>query len=205
MLLFAVFGMVSFWAPAAMMKFTASLGLDSVSGDYAYRQYERSGDLSYLARSFIVAANQGSDRTAETRFTAFYGNLDTEDENALAEGRKRREAFYEFCGEQDAIVVVLPTGTISSDYRCFVCSQAARVKYRLASSPVGKQAVCDFAIEETEESFPAGNPVIALAVSIADKKDKPTSEYLLEALSRKNYDSENTNYKNIKTILEAVE
>ena len=46
----AVFGVLSLCAPALVCDFTASLGMETVSADYAYQEYQRSGSLSYLAR-----------------------------------------------------------------------------------------------------------------------------------------------------------
>ena len=34
-----------FAAPKTMMDFTASMGMDGLSGNFAYSEYERSGDL----------------------------------------------------------------------------------------------------------------------------------------------------------------
>ena len=73
MLLFAVFGIVSLWAPSAMMNFTASLGMETVSGDYAFQEYERSGNISCLARSFLIASRHKDDRNADQRFEILFG------------------------------------------------------------------------------------------------------------------------------------
>ena len=35
----SAFGILSFAAPKTMMQFAASLGLDAISGDYAYQEY----------------------------------------------------------------------------------------------------------------------------------------------------------------------
>ncbi len=83
----AVFGITSFCAPSAMMNFTASLGMESISGDYAYQEYERSGNLECLSRSFIIAAEKKDNRTANDRFTVLYGE----------DGSERREEFEAFC------------------------------------------------------------------------------------------------------------
>lgn len=54
----AVFGIVSFCLPSVMMDFTASLGMKSLSGDYAFQEYERSGNIDCLVRSFVIAAEK---------------------------------------------------------------------------------------------------------------------------------------------------
>lgn len=58
-LAFAVFGIVSLVAPAQMMELTLSLGLERIGADYAYQEYERSGDTVYLARAFEICATEG--------------------------------------------------------------------------------------------------------------------------------------------------
>lgn len=201
MLLFAIFGIVSFWAPSAMMDLTASLGMETVSGDYAFQEYERSGNLSCLARSFLIAAEHKDDRNAKQRFTILFGTDERDGEANDESGRARREAFEEFCKEQD--------GAVSQDapamaYRDFLCGQAAAVQYRLAKTQAEKDAACTFAAAETEADFPAGNPVIALAVSVGEAKDKETCKVLLTKMSEGGFE-QNSDYRNIKTILEAVE
>ena len=68
----AAFGMASLIAPAAMMRFTAGIGLTTMSGDYAFQEYERSGDIACLARSFIISADAKNYRTAASRFSVLY-------------------------------------------------------------------------------------------------------------------------------------
>ena len=189
MLLFALFGIMSFWAPSAMMELTASLGMETVSGDYAFQEYERSGSVSCLARSFLIASQHKDDRNAEQRFMLLYGT----DE----EGNAARERFEEFCGKQDASA---PEGVPAASYRSFLCAQAAAVKYRLAKTAEEKCAVCDFAIGETEKSFRPGNPVISLAVCIAEAKDVQSSAFLLTKMMEKDFE-ENTDFINIMNIL----
>ena len=181
--LVAIFGLMSLWAPATMMKFTFSLGLDSISGDYAYQEYQRSGELSYLARSFIVSANAKDDKKAEKRFELLYAD----------------EEFESFCNEQDAIQL---TEGVKINYRSYLCAEAVRVKYRL-SAESDWEGICQFAIKETDPSFPIGNPVVALATeAIADKNSKFCEvliPYVVDA--EKDFDKETADYRYILKFL----
>ncbi len=161
--LVAVFGLMSLWAPAAMMKLTASLGLDSISGDYAYQEYQRSGKISYLARSFIISVNAKDDKKAEKRFELLYHD----------------EEFDTFCAEQDEIALL---EGISTGYRSYVCAEAARMKYRMAEkSDWG--TVCQFASDETDKNFPLGNPLVALATEAISREDKEFCNFLIPYIS----------------------
>lgn len=183
MLIFALFGVLSFWAPSVMMNFTASLGMETVSGDYAFQEYERSGSISCLARSFLIASKYGKDKTAEKRFDLLYA-----DEDLLA-----------FCNEQDG--VDLGNEVPDHSYYDFLCGQGACVKYRLAGGEVEKGIACAFAVDKTDESFPAGNPVIALAVYLVKSDDTDGARILLEEVQKKTFSTENGHYKNIVALL----
>lgn len=182
-LIFTVFGVLSFWAPAAMMKFSASLGMESVSGDYAFQEYERSGSVSCLARSFVIAAKHEKDRTAEKRFDLLYEN----------------EGLRAFCAEQDSLN--LGEDVPAHSYYDFLCGQGACVKYRLASGEIEKGIACAFAVAETEDSFPAGNPSITLAVYLVKSEDKEGARILLEELQKRSFSTENGHYDNITAFL----
>lgn len=184
MLIFALFGVLSFWAPSVMMDFTASLGMETVSGDYAFQEYERSGSVSCLARSFVIASKHGKDKTAEKRFDLLYEN-----ENLSA-----------FCTEQDG--VDRGEGVPAHSYYDFLCGQGACVKYRLADSEIDKGIACAFAVEKTDESFPAGNPVIALAVYLVKAEDTDGARILAEEMQKKTFSTENGHYENIIALLE---
>ncbi len=166
----AVFGIVSLAAPATMMRFTDSLGLTQVSGDYAFQEYERSGSMDCLARSFIISAEHKRYSTAEKRFDALVGE----------------ERFEEYCTEQDEKLssageedgVLFEAGT----YRSYIFGLASRVKYHLAKTEEERAAVITFALNETDKAFPSGNPAIALATEAAKEKDKEFCAALISAL-----------------------
>lgn len=193
MLGFALFGALSFWAPAAMMNFTASLGLSTVSGDYAFQEYERSGNLDYLARSYEIAVKHHDDRAALKRFEIFY----------------EHQSFAEYCMQQDE------GAEEDGSYRAYVCGQAALVKYRLSTTAEGRGEACAFAVKETDLSFPypAGNPCVALSLLIKERGDKDSAQTLLEGMqakftqelsapNKKGYDD---TVKFLETVLEETE
>ena len=179
----SAFGILSYCAPVRMMNFAASLGMDTISGDYAFQEYERSGDIGCLARSFIVSAGNKNDRTAEERFDILY-SLD---------------GFGAFCADQK----VEDEGAPAYDYRGYLCGQAACVKYRLAATDEDRAELISFVLAETAQDFPAGNPAVALAVETARAGDAAFSAQLLEALRARGYE-ENRDYIGIVTILEGV-
>lgn len=180
--LVSVFGVLSLCAPAFMSNLTGSLGLDGLSADYAYQEYGRSKDLSYLARSFEIAAAEHSDKKAAERFEKLYGDAN----------------FNSFCEERDAAAY---EGAPVYRYRAYVCGQGACVKYRLAETEEEKNSVAAFAAEETESTFPAGNPLVFLAVEAAGNKDKSFCTVLLQTMQTKGFE-QNGDYRNIVKILE---
>lgn len=180
--LVAVFGLMSLWAPAVMMDLTASLGLDAISGDYAYQEYERSENIEYLARSFIISAHTGNDRKAIRRFELLYGN----------------EKFASFCEAQEDIKL---TDSTSLSYRSYVCAQGACVKYRTSGSQSEWAGICKFAIEETDPSFPIGNPVVALATEAISNEDKEFCATLLQNFASAQWDTEQVDYRYIVKFL----
>lgn len=184
-LVISLFGIFSVAMPAAMMDFTASLGLTNISGDYAYQEYERSGSLEYLARSFVIAAENKHYETANERFGLLYGD----------------EGFAAYCEEYtlDYNTDKLP----KYDYRAYLCALAARVRYRLATTDEAKESVLDFAVSETDSEFSAGNPVIRLAVEAAQSKDAAFCAQILARMQAEGF-AENSDYTSIVTILEGI-
>ena len=191
-LIVAVFGFVSFCFPYVMMDFTASLGMKNLSGDYAYQEYERSGDMDCLARSFVIAAEQENDRTAENRFVILYGE----------EGSEERSKFDEYCASYE--VDSSTAGNVDVSMRSYILGLASRVKYRLAkTSEEKRQDVISFAIGATERSFPQGNPVVYLAIEAVDKADGAFCELLRTALDGAGFE-ENSDFTAVVKLLEGV-
>lgn len=174
----SVFGIVSFCAPVVMMRFTASLGMENISGDYAYQEYGQTQDISYLARAFEIAAKNRDDKVADGRF----------DELTAHEG------FEAYCAEQD-------DEGFHILYRDYIFGNGVCVKYRLAHTDDEKEKVCELAFKETAQSFPAGNAVIMLSAEAAQAKDGAVCRYLLERLPNAGFE-ENKDYLYILTVLE---
>ena len=182
----AAFGVASLCAPAAMSDFTYSLGMNVISGDYAYQEYERSGDLSYLARSFEIAATTGRDEKAQQRFDALYS----------------ADGFDEMCerrNEQTAQVDGLPD--VGYDYRNYICGLGACVRYRLAGSDEARQQAISLALAETAQGFPSGNPVAALASEALKAKDAAFCRTLLAAVRAGSFE-QNSLYEYVTVQLE---
>ena len=191
-LVIAAFGIASFCFPYAMMDFTASLGMKNLSGDYAYQEFERSGNIECLARSFIIAAERGSDRTADNRFVILYGE----------DGSEARERFDAYCASYE--VDSSSAGNVEVSMRSYILGLASRVKYRLAkTSDEKKQEVCNFAIEATDLSFPQGNPVVYLAIEAIEKPDADFCKLLHTQMQEKGFE-ENADYQAIIKLLEEV-
>ncbi len=187
----SLFGIVSFCAPASMMRFCESIGLENISGDYAYQEYQNTKKLDYLAHSFEIAADHGSYSVADERFEELYGES----------GSERRQEFAEYCAQQDnsALNEKVP----DFGYRAYLCGQAATVKYHLALTDDEKSAVCDFAIGETAEALSEDSPVISLAVACIDNKDGDFCSLLLGKVEgERKFLKENAHYQNLVKFLE---
>ena len=189
----AVFGVVSFCFPYVMMDFTASLGMKNLSGDYAYQEFERSGDLDCLARSFIIAAEEGKDRTANERFIILYGA----DESEVRDRFNEHFSSYEVDSSDE--------GNVEVSMRAYLLGLASRVKYRLAkSSEEKKQEVLNFAIGATDASFPQGNPTIYLAVEAVKSGDSAFCALLYDEIVGAGFE-QNDDYLGILKLLEAMQ
>ncbi len=159
---------LSLAAPRVMMDFTASMGMGSVSGHFAYKEYERSGDLDCLARSFLIAEGDGDDETALRRWDELYGS----------------DGFSAYC-ERTAPE---GEGVPAYRYRDYLSGTAARVMYRLSDSNEEKAAALAFALSETQQIFPAGNPVVALAAEATERGDGGFLEEIRAALLNSDFE-----------------
>lgn len=160
----SAFGILSFAAPKAMMNFSASLGLDAISGDYAYQEYRRSGDIDYLAYAFEVAAVEGRPAAAAERFEEFYEN----------------EGFASYCTEQDG--QELGEDIPKLNYRSYACGLGACALYAVAETDEEKLEVYTFALSETSEEFEPSNPVVSLALATSEADDAEFCGIILDNL-----------------------
>lgn len=181
----SLFGILSFCAPATMMRFFDSVGLRNISGDYAYQEYQNSKDLEYLAIAFEFAAQYGSPVVANERFDELYAS----------------EGFEEFCKLQNSYNP--PDGALNFDYRATICATAACLKYRLAATLDDKVPICDFALKETSSEFTGASPVVVLAAEAIWEKDVDFCSMLLDRIKEtKKFDVSNKHYLNIVNKLE---
>lgn len=160
----SAFGILSFAAPKAMMNFSASLGLDAISGDYAYQEYRRSGDINYLAYAFEVAANEGRPDAAAERFEEFYEN----------------EGFTDYCKAQEG--EDLGEDIPKLNYRSYACGLGACALYAVAETDEEKLEVYTFALSETSEEFEPSNPVVSLALAASEAGDAAFCAVLCDEL-----------------------
>lgn len=186
----AVSGLLSLAAPVTMMNFTASLGMDGMSSDYAYEAYTRSDDLDLLARSAEVSFANGSYQKADERF-----------EELMA-----RKDFVDYCNTRDESAGAYENTNTTGTFAAYIYSSSACAKYYLAVTDEEKAAVIGFAIEKTDGSFPEYNAVISLAVEARRAADKDFCKQLATALEvSEKFDGENTDLKNVKKFLEDFE
>ena len=162
----SAFGILSFAAPKAMMNFSASLGLDAISGDYAYQEYRRSGDINYLAYAFEVAANEGRPDAAAERFEEFYEN----------------EGFTDYCKAQEG--EDLGEDIPKLKYRSYACALGAVVRYKVAATDEEKLEVYTFALSETSGEFEPSNPVCSLAVAASEAGDAAFCKTILANIQK---------------------
>ena len=162
----SAFGILSFAAPKAMMSFTSSLGLDAISGDYAYQEYRRSGDIEYLARAFEIAAFEGRSDAAAERFEELYEN----------------EGFSDYCKAQDG--VELGEDIPENNYRSYACSLGASALYAVAETDDEKLEVYTFALSETSGEFEGNNPLCSLSSAAAGAGDAAFCKTILENMQK---------------------
>ena len=185
----AAFGVASLCVPAAMSDLTYSLGMNAISSDYAYQEYERSGDLAYLSRSFELAASLGRDEKAEERFDTLYA----------------AEGFEDLCALRDSQTppVVVGEEEIRYSYRDYVCGLGACVKYRLANDEQTRAEAIALAVENTSKEFRSGNPVYLLATEAADRADSVFCAQLLIAIEQADFEQNNL-FTDLVNILEVI-
>lgn len=162
----SAFGILSFAAPKAMMSFTSSLGLDAISGDYAYQEYRRSGDIEYLARAFEIAAFEGRSDAAAERFEELYEN----------------EGFSDYCKAQDG--VELGEDIPENNYRSYACSLGASALYAVAETDDEKLEVYTFALSETSGEFEENNPLCSLSSAAAGAGDSAFCKTILDNMQK---------------------
>lgn len=172
---------LSFAAPRVMMDLTASMGMEGVSGNFAYSEWEHSGDMECLARSFLIAEKAGDDGTASARWDKLYA----------------AENFDDYCKNDAPDFDDLP----DYGYREYLAGCAARVKYRLAADEGAKDAVLDFAFAETDPAFAQGNPVVALSAEAMTKGDTAFLSEILSRLAASGFE-ENGDYQRLTEKLE---
>lgn len=173
----SVFGIVSFSAPAVMMSFSASLGMEGVSGDYAFAEYERSGDLSCLVRAAETAEKTNALSAADERFTLLIND----------------EKFPAYCAGKDE------EGKAPVSYKQYIYGLAASVKYRTGD----KEGAMKLVEESADKGAELPNAAIVLALAARDKKDAAFCAQYSEWLTQ-NYEDGKTLQDIIKLLEECA-
>lgn len=189
----AAFGIASLISPRAMMEFTSEIGLEEMSGDFAYREYVRSEDVGCLARAFLISAEAGRDRKADERFDLLYA----------------RDDFSAHCEEQDALMRKNAEDETASEtekemflttsYRSYLCGKAACIKYRLKDGSSAE--IVAFAVSETKVDYPSLCAASALAGEALAAGDAETAQAVLTALDGAGM-REAAVYREIEMLLE---
>lgn len=177
----ALFGLISHYSPATMMRLCGEIGLNGISGDYAYRAYEREGDISYLAYSARVGAESGEYAKAVSRFEILFSS--------------DREVLLRFCEEQDASLDDM-SAYLKGSYYDYLSGLYVRSEYLIGE----KEQALSLATELTEESFPSGNPFIVLTVTAVDARDADYCQVLSDKMQEIGYSS--PTYQEFHLILE---
>lgn len=164
-LLIALFGLMSVFAPATMMRFTSSVGLYGMSGGYAYSAYQKTGDISYLAYSCEAAASS-HEAGAKEKYELFFS----------------LEGFADYCRERDeAAAESLPGGVaqyMTGSYEQFSYGNYACVLLRAGD---GEGAIA-FVMGKLDASFPESNAAVSLAMEGISLGNKQFCEELAQAL-----------------------
>ena len=142
------------------------MGLDAISGDYAYQEYRRSGDINYLAYAFEVAANEGRPDAAAERFEEFYEN----------------EGFTDYCKAQDG--EDLGEDIPKLNYRSYACGLGACALYAVAETDEEKLEVYTFALSETSGEFEGNNPLCSLSSAAAGAGDAAFCKTILDNMQK---------------------
>lgn len=161
----SIFGVCSLFAPAAMMRFTASIGLTGVSGDYAYSAYGKTGELSYLAYSCEIAAETNDGRACE-RYELFLSH----------------EGFSEYCLDRDEQAASALPGELAQ-YARGGYEQYTYGKYVCSLLRAGRaDEAISYAVTSLKGDFPENNAVIALAMQAIKNNDKQVCTKLAAVL-----------------------
>ncbi len=175
----AVFGSLSLFAPAVMSRFTASMGLETLSGDYAYSAYQRSGEIEYLAYSCEVSATH-EESVAVKRYEELFAV----------------EGFSVYCGTRDEKVEESMKAYVST-YEQFSYGNYACALYRENRKKDAIKAVLD----RSQSPVPKNGALYLLANEGIRKGDKEFCKTLAQRLTESAF----ANDEHCKTIISDLE
>lgn len=148
------FGLATWLYPSTMMKIAYELGDDPSAIRYAYRSYERTDELYYVAFAMEVAI--GVDDYEEIEF---YAELFTQDEN-----------FSKYCEETD-----VKRGYETGTYAKYAYGQLVIAEYANGK----KQEAFDHAVASLNGGFSQNNAMVALLFATLEKGDWQTQSLIM--------------------------
>jgi hypothetical protein len=152
------FGLAAWLYPSTMMKISYAVGDDVGAMKYAYRAYETTDELYYVAFATEVAI--GMDEPEDVEYYA---------EKFIAESEK----FDEYCAEIDR-----KHGYEEGKYKSYVCGRLTVAKYELGEIDEAKT----YAFSTLNGGFSENNAVVALLFAARQNKDANTVKWIVDEL-----------------------
>lgn len=172
------FGLAVWLYPSTMMQISYEVGNDSGAMKYAYRSYERTGEVYYLAYATEVAI----------------GIDDCEDIEYYAEKFVADEDFSAYCAEIDGKM------TVAGSYRQYIYGRLVVAEYDQGEKADAKT----HAKEAIGDGFAENNAFVALLFAAMEKGDAATvSELVTEMRGIELADGGDKIY--LQSLLEALE
>ena len=145
------FGLAAWLYPSTMMQISYEVGNDTGAMKYAYRAYERTDEVYYLAYATEVAI----------------GMDDNEDIEYYAEKFVADENFTAYCAEMDA---KMQANGVSGSYRQYVYGKLVVAEYERGAKTDSKT----HAKEAIGAGFAENNAMVALLLTAMEKGDVQT-------------------------------
>lgn len=152
------FGLAAWLYPSTMMKISYAVGNDVGAMRYAYRAYEATDELYYVAFATEVAI--GMDEPKDVEYYA---------DKFVSESEK----FDAYCAEIDK-----KNGYQDGQYKRYVCGRLVVAKYELGEVEEAKT----YAFSTLNGGFAENNAVVALLFAALQKNDVNTVKGLVDDL-----------------------
>lgn len=157
-LLLCAFGVAALIYPSTMMKISYAVGNDVGAMKYAYRAYESTDEVYYVAFATEVAIGMDAPKDVEYYASKF-----------VADGDK----FERYCSEIDT-----KYGYDQGTYKRYVFGRLAVAKYELGKKDEAKT----FAFQTLDNGFAENNAVVALLFTALQSSDLETANGIVDEL-----------------------